>query len=277
VRGLVLGGGGITGVAWETGLLAGLSVAGVDLTRADLVVGTSAGSLVGAQILSDTPIRELYDVQLADPASGETGLRLGLSFLFRFIAASMVPGSEQRTARRLGRTALRAHAGPESQWVADFVKKRIGAPAWPESRLLVPAVDTETGELRQFDRQGDVPLVNAVAAGCAWPTLAPPITIGGRRYMDGGIRSPTNADLATGCDRVVVIAPITSALRRRQRISVQLAALGPGVRSAVVSPDRAAKRAIGRNVMDETRRPAAARAGFAQAASVATQVAAVWI
>ena len=277
VRGLVLGGGGITGIAWETGLLAGLQVAGVDLTSADVVIGTSAGSIVGVQIRSGTPIRELYEAQLDDTASGERVFQLGLSFMFRFVASAVVPGSEQQSARRLGRVALRAQTEPESQWVANFIEKRIRARAWPEDRLLLAAVDAETGELRQFDRQGEVPLVEAVAASCAWPTLAPPITIGGRRYIDGGVRSPANADLATGCDRVVVIAPLKSAFRRRQRISVQLAVLGQGVRSAVVSPDRAAKRAIGRNVMDPSRLPAAARAGFAQAASVAPKVASAWI
>lgn len=278
MRGLVLGGGGITGIAWETGLLAGLAVAGVDLAGADLVVGTSAGSVVGAQILSGAPIRELYDAQLADPESEGQGFHLGLSFILgevRWVAAAMIPGTERQSARRLGRAALRARTEPELQWVADF-EKLVGARAWPEGRLLVAAVDAETGELRQFDGQSGVPLVDAVAASCAVPTVAPPITIGGRRYVDGGVRSSANADLATGCDRVVVIAPITFALRRRQRISVQLAALGPAVRAAVVSPDRAAQRAIGSNVMDPARRPAAARAGFAQAAMVAAQVAAAW-
>lgn len=270
----MLGGGGITGIAWETGLLAGLAVAGVDLTDADLVVGTSAGSVVGAQILGGTPIRDLYQAQLADPAN-EPGFPTGLAFMVRWIAAMVVPGSERESARRLGRAALRARSGPESQWLADF-ERRLGTGAWPERRLVVATVDAESGELRPFDRESGVPLVDAVAASCAVPMVAPPITIGGRRYIDGGVRSQANADLATGSDRVVVIAPLTIALRRRQRIAVQLSGLGAGVRATVVSPDRSARRVIGGKIMDPARRPAAARAGFAQAPSVAGQVAAAW-
>lgn len=275
MRGLVLGGGGITGIAWETGLLAGLTEAGVDFTVADVVVGTSAGAVVGAQMLSGSPIGELYAAQLADPTSEERGFHLGVGFFVRFLGAAALPGNEQQVSRRLGRVALRTRTEQESESLADF-DKRLGGRGWPQGRLLVAAVDAETGEIRQFDQESGVPLVDAVAASCAVPTVAPPITIGGRRYIDAGMRSQANADLATGCDRVVVLAPFPFAIRRRQCISVQLATLGPGVRAAVVSPDRVARRAIGRNALDPPRRPAAARAGFAQAASVAQQVKAAW-
>jgi NTE family protein len=90
------------------------------------------------------------------------------------------------------------------------------------------------------------------------------------------VRSATNADLAAGCDRVVVLAPLTFALRRSQRISTQLASLGPSVRSAVISPEAAARKAIGGNVLDPAHRVASARAGHAQAAGVADSVAAAW-
>jgi NTE family protein len=115
-----------------------------------------------------------------------------------------------------------------------------------------------------------------VAASCAVPLVWPPITIGGRRYIDGGVRSITNADLAAGCDRVVVLAPVTFAMRASTRIATQLASLGSNVRSVVISPDSAARRAIGGNVLDPAHRVASARAGHAQSAGVAESVAAVW-
>src|SRR4029077_19401592 len=108
---------------------------------------------------------------------------------------------------------------------------------WPEQRLVITAVDAESGEPRAFDRDSGGGLIDAVAASCARPLVWPPITIGGRRYIDGGVRSATNADLAAGCDRVVVLAPITVALRRSSAIKNQLASLGPGVRSIVVTPE----------------------------------------
>lgn len=137
-------------------------------------------------------------------------------------------------------------------------------------------VEATTGEVSVFDRDSGVPLVDAVAASCAVPMVWPPMTINGRRYIDGGVRSIANADLATGCGRVVVLAPMTVSLRRSGRISQQLATLGPKVHSAVVSPDEQSRRAMGRNVLDPAFRAAAAKAGRAQAATVRDRVAVVW-
>jgi NTE family protein len=273
-RALVLGGGGVTGIAWETGLLAGLAEAGVDLTSADVVVGTSAGSVVGAQILSGVSVEDLYAEQVAEPKT-EIAAKLGTTTLLRFAAAMLWPGGEERGRARLGRAALKARTVPESERKA-VIKQRLPADNWPERRLLVTAVDAETGELRVFDRDSGVALLEAVAASCAVPLVWPPISIDGRRYIDGGVRSITNADLAVGCDRVVVLAPATFALRRSGRIENQLASLGSNIRSAVISPDAEARKAIGSNVLDPARRVASARAGRAQSAAVAESVAAVW-
>ena len=283
-RALVLGGGGVTGIAWETGLLAGLAEAGIDLTAADLVVGTSAGSVVGAQILSGPTIEDLYAAQLTDP-TGELATRMGATAMLRFIAAALWPGDEQRARARLGRAALKARTVPEAERRA-VIERRLPSASWPERSLLITSVDAETGEprddgrdpleLRVFDRDSGVPLPEAVAASCAVPLVWPPITVGGRSYIDGGVRSAANADLATGCDRVVVLAPITYALRRGSRISSQLASLGSTVRSVVVSPDAQARKAIGGNVLDPAHRVASARAGHAQSAAVAESIAAVW-
>jgi NTE family protein len=273
-RGLVLGGGGVTGIAWMTGLLAGLAEAGIDLTSADVVVGTSAGSVVGAQILSGPTLEDLYAAQLTDP-TGELAARMGATAMLRFITAAVWPGDEQKARARLGRAALRARTVPEAERRA-VIERRVPNAEWPERRLLITSVDAETGELRVFDRSSGVPLPEAVAASCAVPIVWPPITVGGRRYIDGGVRSATNADLATGCDRVVVIAPITFALRRGSRIASQLASLGASVRSVVISPDAQARKAIGGNVLDPAHRVASARAGHAQSAVVAESVAAVW-
>jgi NTE family protein len=90
------------------------------------------------------------------------------------------------------------------------------------------------------------------------------------------VRSITNADLAAGCDRVVVLAPVTVALRRSGRIGSQLASLGSSIRSVVISPDAQARKAIGRNVLDFAHRAASARAGRAQSVSVSAAVASLW-
>jgi NTE family protein len=257
-----------------TGLLAGLAEAGTDLTSADLVVGTSAGSVVGAQILSGTTLENLYAAQLKEPA-GELAAKMGMRALFGFVINSLWPGDEQVGRARLGRAAMKARTVPEAERRA-IIAQRLPNRTWPDRALMITAVDAETGEARNFDRDSDVSLADAVAASCAVPLVWPPMTIGGRRYIDGGVRSPANADLAAGCQSVIVLAPLAMALRRSGRVDSQLTLLGPHVRSIVVSPDATARKAIGRNVLDPARRVASARAGYVQAAGVAAAVAAVW-
>ena len=273
-RALVLGGGGVTGVAWETGLLFGLAEAGIDLTTADLLVGTSAGSVVAAQVAGGCALDELFAVQTAPP-TGETAARLGGGNLVRFLVALAWRGDAQRARARLGRAALRARTVSEAERRA-VIERRLPRPDWPERRLLITAVNATTGAFVVFDRDSGVSLVDAVGASCAVPLVWPPVTIQGQRYMDGGVRSVTNADLATGCGCVVVIAPTTAALRRADRVQAQLASLAPGARAVVVSPDALARQAIGRNVLDPSRRQGSAAAGRRQAAPVADRVRAVW-
>lgn len=273
-RALVLGGGGVTGVAWQLGMLRGLADAGVDLTGADLVVGTSAGAVVGAQITSGTPLDELYARQLADPSS-EVAARLGLGVVARYAWAMLRSRDQPSFRRRLG-AAARRHTAGESQRKA-VIAARLPVHAWPARPLRVTAVDTGTGEFATFDRDSGVDLVDAVAASCAVPLVWPPVSIGGRRFMDGGLRSAANADLAAGHDRVVVLAPLPRGAGRLPSVAVQAGELRrAGAQVVVVSPDPAARVAIGRNVLDPARRPAAARAGLAQAAGEVDGVRAVW-
>ena len=136
-------------------------------------------------------------------------------------------------------------------------------------------VDAETGEFRAFDRTSGVPLLQAVAASCAVPGVYPPVTIGERRYVDGGMRSTANADLAQGYDRLVVLAPIPRGVGPIASVDAQVTGM-VSARVAVVTPDDGARTAIGKNVLDPAARAPAARAGRAQAAEVATRVADAW-
>ena len=271
---MVFGGGGVTGVGWTIGVLAGLAAAGVPVDRADVVVGTSAGSVVGAQLTSGLPLDELYERQLR-PATSEIPAKLGLGLLLRYALSGI--GGDDRTARaRLGRLALRAKTVPESER-REVIASRLPSSEWPtHTRLVITAVDAESGEAMAWDRDSGIGLIDAVAASCAVPLVWPPVTINGRRYVDGGVRSPVNADYATGCSRVLVFAPITVAIRPSGRVNRQLAALGPGVRSAVFSPDAEARRAMGRNALDPAHRAPAAKAGRRQADRIADAVRREW-
>jgi len=275
--GLVLGGGGITGIAWELGLLAGLAAASVDLLSADVIVGTSAGSVVGAQVTSSTPLEALYLRQL-EPPSSELPARLGSREMLVYLAALLrARGDLTKFGRRLGAMSLKAaHAGrvPTVDQRLAVIKSRLQSTEWPERDFRVTVVDARSGEFRVITRADGVPLVDALAASCAVPGVYPPIPIGDRTYIDGGFRSSTNADLARGCAKIVVLAPVARAVGPIKGPQQQLDELA--VSSIVVVPDSASRAAIGNNVLDTAARRGAAQAGRAQASAVAEQVRIVW-
>jgi NTE family protein len=275
-RALVLGAGGEAGIAWEVGLLAGLAGRGVDLTAADLVVGTSAGAGVAARINSGATLAELYETQLA-PADGEIVTSFGPRVIAKYIwAVAPARRNPVRARIRLGRMAVRSRTEPATERRA-VVAARLGTHDWPTGNLLITAGDVDTGELATFDSGSGVDLVDAVGASCAVPGVWPPVTINGRRLMDGGMRSPANADLAAGYDRVVVVAPITRGLKPMPSVIEQVTELARSCQAvALLVPDAASVAAFGRNLLDPRTRAPSARAGYTQAAAARADVAAVW-
>jgi NTE family protein len=275
---LVLGGGGITGIAWEIGVLSGLAEAGVDLSTADLVVGTSAGSVVGAQVRSGADLEALYARQLEPPGDAEQVARLGRGTLARYGLAMLLARSDDTAFRRrigaLSRAAADAGKTSTEAQRRAAIAARLPSTEWSERELVVTAVDTASGEFVTFTRTSGVELVAAVGASCAVPGVYPPVTIDGHRYMDGGMRSPANADLAAEYDRIVVIAPLPRGVGPMTSVDAQVTGLVSRV--AVVAPDQASLTAIGKNVLDPAAREPSARAGRAQAASVADRVREVW-
>ncbi len=258
----------MAGIAWMTGVLAGLADASQDVTDAELMIGTSAGSTVVAQVGSGLPLRSLFDRQ-TEPAlqakeiSAELNLeKFGLE-LGRVLAGA---GSEDELKKRIGAFALAADTVPEPERLA-VIESRLPAHEWPERPMQLVAVDAETGEPRVFDRQSGVGLVAAVAASCAVPGIWPPVTIDGRRYVDGGVRSSDNADLAAGFARVVVLAPMgfDSPLPSAHPLAASVDQLRQaGSIVAVVAPDPPAAAAIGMNPLDPSTRAPAATAGRLQ-------------
>jgi NTE family protein len=277
-RALVLGGGGVAGTAWEIGLLAALAEHGVDVRDADLVVGTSAGSVVGTLLLTGPDLAELEARHLA-PAAAEPTPRFDATVMMTRIAEALAGVTDDQQARaRVGALALDTPTVPEAERRA-VIAGRIGEPGWPEHRLVVTAVDTADGSFAAFDAGSGVALVDAVAASCAVPLVWPPVTIGGRRYMDGGMRSITNADLAAGCDRVLVVAPFpgTPGSPLGPGLEQEVAGLREaGARVEVVLADDAALQAFGTNPLDPATRAPSARAGRAQAGRALELVGALW-
>jgi NTE family protein len=272
-RALVLGGGGVTGIAWELGILKGLADAGVDLTTADLVVGTSAGSVVGAQITTGRTIDDLYKTQL-EPADKEIGAKLSRLTMLRMLPALLVPGSGDTKRARVGAMSMKAHA-PGGEKRVDVIRSRLGVDRWSDRNLKVTAIEAETGKFVVFDKDSGVDIVHAVAASCAVPLVWPAVTIDGKHYIDGGMRSTANVDLAEGADTVVVIAPLPQAFSKATSIRAQLERTG-ATHTTVVTPDQQALVDIGKNVLDPAKRADAARAGLRQAELVLDKVRAAW-
>lgn len=280
-RALVLGGGGVTGIAWELGIIAGLHDGGVDLRTTELVVGTSAGSVVGAQITSGVDLEALFKAQLIPPEeSGERSAAFDPEALLAMLQRAWAEGATdpQAVRARIGAHALTASGVPEAER-RTIIASRLPSQEWPHSPpLLITAVDAETGEPRAFDRASGVPLAAAVAASCAVPGVWPPATIGGHRYMDGGMRSVTNADLAQGYQRIVILSPagmtIPPPFGNPSDEVAQLEHEGSAVRGII--PDTASWQAIGTNVLDVARRAPSAIAGRAQGLALADTLHAFW-
>jgi len=281
---LVLGGGGVLGVAWEIGLLTGLQEQGIDVSGADLIVGTSAGSIVGTQIALGKTLTELMAEQ-DEPDDGRIGtLMAGIdpgSTLQLFMRWAGIKEMTQAICAEIGAAALAAKTVSEEEWVAYF-EDHIGEEHWPERALRLTAVECESGEFEVWDRDSGVSLARAVASSCAVPGLFPPVTIDGRRYTDGGVRSGTSADLASGFDAVLIVAPIGARpdgidplLGSRARAeAAALRAQGASVELAF--PDATALEGIGINRMDASRRDKAAAGGVAQGRSLASRLAQGW-
>jgi NTE family protein len=263
---LVLGGGGVAGVAWMTGLLAGLADVGKDVTDADLVVGTSAGSVIAAQLGSGLSLDELYARQVEPSLQAkEIPVELDMeSYAMSLMALFDGAPSQEEIQRRIGKFALAADT-PAEAVRREAVASRLPSFDWPSRRIVLIAVDTETGEARAFDNDSGVDLVDAVAASCAVPGVWPPVTIEGRRYMDGGIRSADNVDYAAGAKRLVVLLPLGSQALWPTAKPFDEVVDGLGAESVtVIAPDEQSAAAIGPNPLDPATRAPAAAAGRAQ-------------
>ncbi|MFJ3204590.1 patatin-like phospholipase family protein [Streptomyces sp. NPDC086989] len=272
-RALVLGAGGPVGTAWTAGLVCGLRRAGVDLGGADLIVGTSAGAITAALLATgQDPERLAAPVRPADSDGTPPqvdGRRLREAFAVLGDAASDPAGAR----RRVGRIALAAETGPEQAHVARM-RAMVGAAQWPDRQLLIPVTDAETGEQEVFDRASGVPLASAVAAGTAFPGIYPPITVNGRRYIDGSLRSATNAGLAAGARTLVVIDP-QAHLFPRELLHRELAVAAAHT-AVTVEPGPASIRALGSDLNDRTAWEPAYQAGLGQAVDAAERLRLAW-
>ena len=280
-RALVLGAGGKAAIAWEIGVIAGMADAGLDVRDADLFIGTSAGSVVAAQITSGLAIEELFQRQV-DPRLQVDEPAPAVDFTqWRAEVVRAKNAARNATEFLSGIGSLPPAPGMGQDDRREVTASRLPVHVWPQRRVFIVAVDADGGDRHVFDLTSDVPLVDAVAASCTVAGISPAISIKGRRYIDGGFYSIENADLAVGAERVVVltlparvpplcIASLDSAVTTLRT---------HGARVEVVHPDdssQAAFASVGGNLLDPAVREPAARAGRGQGQAIARHLAGFW-
>lgn len=296
----MLSGGGAVGIAWQTGFAAGLASEGVDLARADWILGTSAGSATGAQLAlrfdmatrvdryrqrSGEPVRGTVDER---PSAGRRGGAAGgpLSGLMDVMRSAQGATPEERR-KMIGAYALSAETGPEDRFVESF--RYLDGHDWP-AHYRCTAVDAESGAFVVWDEAAGVPLARAVASSCAVPGVYPPITIHGRRYIDGGMRSGTNADLAVDHDKVLILsmrfsAAPTGDAQTDARIAQARAVLDreqrtlrdAGAEVLVTGPDDEAAASFGTNLLSGANLAAVAGQGARQGSKAAVELGDFWL
>jgi NTE family protein len=265
---VVLGGGGLTGQSWEIGLLKGLRDDGLDLAQAELVIGTSAGSVAAAQLRSDQSLDTFYDALLAPPTITSPLDPAHIDVPYYQETGRMWQGVASTPALRIevgARALAAARAFSEEEFVQRTVA-RLGVPGWPHQPLQISAVDVIDGTRRLIDRTQGVPIESAVAASTALPGVSAPITLGDRRYMDGGVAG-TNVDAATGYGVIVMILPAGAVPdTEMERLRAQ------GSQVMIMRPDAESAAARGQDSQDPTRMRGSAEAGLRQAAAVAADL-----
>jgi NTE family protein len=279
------------GIGWESGIVSGLMEGGVDLSQAGLIVGTSAGSFVGANLAMGRNMAHLVETFIteqqasaaaAQPAAAPPDLSILIGKMQEAVSG-VRPAKEVRA--EIGAWALTAQTLSEENFIASFGSWFAGLPenAWPERSFACTAVDAADGSFVVWNREAGIGLARAVASSCSVPGIFPPITIRGHRYIDGGMRSATNADVAKSHDTVLVVAVTvrvpdpTVAERFSKPLENELKVLREsGAQVELIQPDDASLDAFGMNLMDRTRRPAAAKAGLSQGRADAARLRSFW-
>lgn len=227
--GLVLGAGGVAGGSWHAGALAALAEStGWDARRAEVIVGTSAGSITGASLRAGLSPGDLHADAIGAPLSPSGAALLGRLRTREGFARVSRSGPPRPANPMLLRSLASLDPRPgvaiagllpagavDATWIGARVEEVTGGPAWPAEALWLVTVRLADGRRVVFGRDADAPLGAAVAASCAIPGWFAPVEVNGRRHVDGGVHSTTNADLVARLrlDLVVVSAPMAGRWR----------------------------------------------------------------
>jgi NTE family protein len=269
------------GRAWEIGLADGFAGQGIDFWTADFIIGTSAGAVVGAQLA----LKQGFGAppKIAAPPPVQSDLMADLAAAM--VRAAQSPNPELIRAE-IGKMALNAQTISEEASVARSMFAPFVGQPWP-NQFRATTVNARTGQLQIWDASSGAPLERAIAASTAAPGIWPPITINGERYIDGGMRSMLNADLAIGSDIVIAVScfPLTEkagtpffATLNAAMLAELDAVRGSGATLMVIEPhsEFLVLTKHGTAMMDSNLVPEAYRLGRVTAVGEAASVRRVW-
>lgn len=272
-RAVVLGGGGVAGIGWLVGVATVLRDEGVDLAAADRLIGTSAGSAVATQIATGS-LDEAARMQLSEQTA-EINADFDMEEFLRLATTIAAEASSPLDAVRRFANMPRQDTSVTAGERREAVAARLPVKTWPDQPLSICVVAQDTGERVILDRASGVDLVDAVVASCAVPGIWPPVELDGRMFVDGGTHSTTNADLAAGTDKALILVPSVLLEPQAAVLDVERGQLAPGT-SLVVQADEGSIAAFGPNPLDPSTRAPAFHAGQRQAQQSLAAVAAFW-
>lgn len=274
-RAVVLGGGGVTGIAWELGVLTGLLESGVDLHLADAIIGTSAGAFVGAALASEYDITRLFVAQ-SEVNMSEIPITASKELMQMWYKAFDTGGSDpQKVGAEFGFIAKNNPTSVSAEQRRAVVESRLVTRKWP-SNLQVTAINADTGQLHTFDHQSGISLLDAVSASGAVPGIWPLVSIRGNYWTDGGMVSTTNARLAERYERIVILSPMPMGYGSIPGAAEDAEAMRANAKVYLATPDERSIAAIGPNPYDPARRSGAAIAGREQGRAIAAAIMTIW-
>lgn len=277
-KALVLAGGGLFGIGWETGMIRGLEASGLSLSDSNLVIGTSAGAVVGTNLRQDGSMSASYErFTHVDDESTEIGVDFDpVEYMKQLSELRSTSKNRKQFLQSVGKWAVSAKTVSEDTRL-HVIAKRLSGTTWPQQLLAITCVDAATGELEVFTVGSKIPLVQAVAASCAIPGIWPATTINDRKYFDGGLRSTANADLAAGFERILILLP-SSTEESRSDIDAEIRELETlGCDVMLLVPNRASLTTAKGNPLDPACLSPSAKAGYQQGTNMSEMVNPFWL
>lgn len=262
-KALVLGGGGITGIAWESGILAGLIDSGILVNHADKILGGSAGSYVGSILANGQNMKTYYE-KLANNRDNADNVQLDPS-LFELWREAFVEGKkdEQVIGKYLGDIINKSPSTVSLKERERSVRKRIGNVDWTP-QLEITAINAKTGTLESFNETSGISLMEAVMASGAVPGIWPHVDMLGASWIDGGMISSTNARLMANYKDIIILAPLDQKQGLVPSVYEDVETLKTNSNVTLITPDQDSRNIIGTNIYSSQHIKEIGDAGYQQ-------------